>query len=153
MCEVTSGDVTGQAQLELTAKGRDLAQDQEATVPIEQTVVFCVDGLTRTPRLYPSENLYKPRDLKDQGIPEVRAFPSRAPELDEIDIKDVIEVVRLDAGRTESPRQLPRINSIERRGRVFLEAVAIAYRAESGGTLQAAFTIDGRLSAEHEGWA
>ena len=75
---------------------------------------------------------------------------ARAPELDEIDIRDVIEVVRLDAGRTESPRQLLRINSIERRDRVFLAAVALAYRAESGGALQVAFAIDGRLSAEHE---
>ena len=147
---VTTADATGRRQVELTPKGKGLARDQEAIVPIEQTVVFCVDGLTRAPRFYPAESLYRPRELKDQGIPEVRAFPARAPELDEIEIKDVIEVVHLDAGRAESPRQLLRINSIERRDRVFLEAVALAYRAESGGTLQVAFAIDGRLSAEHE---
>ena len=88
-------------------------------------MVFCVDGLTRAPRFYPFESLDKPRDLKDKGVPEVRAFPARGPELDEIDIRDVIEVVRLDAGRAESPRQLLRINSIERRDRVFLGAVAL----------------------------
>ena len=147
---VRTADAAGQRQVELTAKGRDLSRDQEATVPVEQTVVFCVDGLTRAPRFYPFESLDKPRDLKDKGVPEVRAFPARGPELDEIDIRDVIEVVRLDAGRAESPRQLLRINSIERRDRVFLGAVALAYRAESGGALQVAFAIDGRLSAEHE---
>ena len=43
-----------------------------------------------------------------------------------------------------------RINSIERTDRVFLDAVALAYRAESGGSVQVAFAIDGRLSEEHE---
>ena len=149
--KVPSGaGATARRQVELTAKGEDLARGEEAIVPIEQTVVFCVDGLTRAPRFYPFERLYKPRDLRDLGIPEVRAFPARAPELDEIDIKDVIDVVRLDAGPAESPRQLLRINSIERRDRVFLDAVALAYRAESGEALQVAFAIDGRLSEEHE---
>ena len=141
---------TGRQQIELTAKGTDLARGEEAIIPTEQTVVFCVDGLTRSPRFHPSERLYRPRDLRDQGFPEVRAFPARGPELDEIDIKDVIAVVRLDAGRAESPRQLLRINSIERTDRVFLDAVALAYRAESGGSVQVAFAIDGRLSEEHE---
>ena len=138
------------SQIELTSKGRELASDLEATVPLEQTVIFCVDGLTRSPRFHPSESLYKPLDLREQGIPEVRAFPARPPNLDEIDIKDVIEVVRLDAGRADTPRQLLRINSIERRDRVFLEAVALAYRAELGNALHVAFAIDGRLSQKHE---
>ena len=136
--------------VELTPKGRDVALEQEIAGPVEQTVVFCVDGLTRVPRLYAAENLRKPRDLKEEGLPEVKAFPARAPSLEEINIRDVIEVVRLDAGRAESPRQLLRINSVERRDRVFLMAVALAYRAESGGGLQVAFAIDGRLSVEHE---
>ncbi len=147
---VSAADTKGRQEIKLTSKGRDLARDQEATMPIEQTVVFYVDGLTRAPRFYPAESLYRPRELKEVGVPEIRAFPARAPGLEEIDIKDVIEVVRLDAGRAESPRQLLRINSIERRERVFLEAVALAYRAESGGTLQVGFAVDGRLSAEHE---
>lgn len=148
--KVLPDDVAGRWKIELTAKGRDVVRDQETTMPIEQTVVFCIDGLTRKPRFYSDENLYRPRELKDDGVPEIRAFPARPPELDEIDIKDVIEVVRLDAGRSESPRQLLRINSIERRDRVFLKAVALSYRSESGGTLQVAFAIDGRLSMEHE---
>ena len=148
--QVPPNGATDRQHIELTTKGSNLARDEEATVPVEQTIVFFVDGLTRAPRFYPSEVLHRPRDLKNQGIPEVRAFPARAPTLDEVDIKDVIDVVRLDAGRAESPRQLLRINSIERRDRVFLEAVALAYRAESGGALQVAFAIDGRLSSEHE---
>ena len=137
-------------KMELTTKGRHLARDLEAIVPVEQTVVFFVDGLTRAPRFYPSEILHRPTDLKNLGIPEIRAFPARPPTLDEVDIKDVIELVRLDAGRGDSPRQLLRINSIEKRDRVFLEAVALAYRADSGGALQVSFAIDGRLSTEHE---
>ena len=148
--KVLPDDVAGRGKIKLTAKGRDVAHDQETTMPIEQTVVFCIDGLTRKPRFYSDENFYRPRELKDGGVPEVRAFPARPPELDEIEIKDVIEVVRLDAGQSESPRQLLRINSIERRDRVFLKAVALSYRAESGDTLQVAFAIDGRLSTEHE---
>jgi hypothetical protein len=140
----------GEVAIELTTKGVHLAREQEIVVPMEQTIVFTIDGLTRKPRLYPAENLYKPRELRDAGLPEVRAFPSRAPELEEIDLKDVIDVVRLDNGRVDSPRQLLRVNSLERRDRLYLEAIALAYRAETGGTLQAGFAIDGRLSVEHE---
>lgn len=147
---IANGGTTKQRQVALTGKGTDLASAQEAVVPVEQTVVFHVDGLTRKPRLYPSESLYKPRELKELGISEVRAFPSRPPELEEIDIKDVIEVVRLDFGREESPRQLLRLNTVERRDRIFLEAVALAYRAETGGGVQIAFAIDGRISVDHE---
>ena len=64
---VRTGNAAGRRQVELTAKGRDLARDQESTVPVEQTVVFCVDGLTRAPRFYPFESLDKPRDLRDKG--------------------------------------------------------------------------------------
>jgi len=147
---VRFGPDASSARIEITAKGKELALDHGAIVPAEQTVVFYVDGLTRSPRFYPYKSLHRPKELRDKGIPEIRAFPARAPELDEINIQDVIKVVRLDAGRTESPRQLLRINSIERRDRVFLEAVALAYRAESGGALQVAFAIDGRLSIDHE---
>ena len=147
---VLPADTADRRQVELTTKGSDLARDEENTVPVEQTVVFYVDGLTRAPRFHPSDALHRPSDLKNLGIPEIRAFPARPPGLAELDIKDVIDVVRLDTGRGESPRQLLRINSVERRDRVFLEAVALAYRAESGGALQVAFAIDGRLSTEHE---
>ncbi|WP_054693905.1 hypothetical protein [Desulfosarcina cetonica] len=136
-------------KIELTPKGKLIADAQEQFSPLEQTVVFWVDGLTRKPRFYPFESLLKPRELKAEGIPEVRAFPARPPELHEIDIKDVIEVVRLDTGRAETPRQLLQITSIERRDRVFLDAVALAYRAETGGEVQVDFAIDGRLSREH----
>lgn len=136
--------------IELTAKGSQVAKDQEVVAPMEQTIVFTIDGLTRKPRLYPTQSLYRPRDLRDAGIPEVRAFPSRPPELEDIDLKDVISIVRLDAGRADSPRQLLRINSLERRDRLYLEAIALAYRADTGGALQASFAIDGRLSIEHE---
>lgn len=147
---VSPGTATAQRSISLTGKGKDIASDQEVVVPMEQTIVFSVDGLTRKPRFYPNESLYKPSELRDLGIPEVRAFPSRPPELDEFDIKDVVKIVKLDAGRDDSPRQLLRINSIERRDRLFLEAVALVYRAETGGAFQAAFAIDGRLSVEHE---
>ncbi len=140
---------TLQRRIELTKKGRETASAQEKVRPIEQTIVFWVDGLTRKPRFYPPESLHKPRDLKSAGIPEVRAFPARPPELHEIDIKDVIEVVRLDTGKAETPRQLLQISSVERRDQVFLDAVALAYRAEAGGEIQVDFAIDGRLSREH----
>lgn len=136
--------------IELTGRGAQVARNQEIVVPMEQTIVFTIDGLTRKPRLYPTEGLYKPRELRDAGMPEVRAFPSRPPELEGIDLKDVIDVVRLDAGRADSPRQLLRINSLERRDRLYLEAIALAYRADTGGALQASFAIDGRLSVQHE---
>ena len=146
---VPAASSTSRRKIELTAKGKQTALEQERVAPAEKTVVFWVDGLTRKPRFYPSESLYKPRDLKAAGIPEVRAFPVGPPEQQDIDIKDVIEVVRFDAGRGEAPRQLLQITSIERRDRVFLDAVALAYRAETVADIQVDFAIDGRLSREH----
>jgi hypothetical protein len=134
----------------LTSKGESTVREQESTVPMEQTIAFCVDGLTRRPRFYHTAVLSKPRDLREQGVPEIRSYPPRPPALNEIDVNDVISVVRIDAGAKESPRQLLCLNSIERRDRLFIEAIALAYRADTSGELQIGFSIDGRLSAEHE---
>jgi len=147
--QVSNESSTAKQIIKLTSKGKKISAEQEQIIPLEQTVVFCVDGLTRKPQFYPLEGLFKPRELKDLGVPEVRPFPARPPELHEIDIKDVIEIVRLDAGKDDTPRQLLQITSIERRDRVFLDAVALAYRAEEGVEIQVDFAIDGRLAREH----
>jgi len=137
-------------RLSLTEKGTLVVDQQEEIKPVEQTFPFTYDGLTRQPKWYDDSQLYTPRELKESGIEELRAFPARGPELHELDVRDVDEVLKLVAGKTETPTSLLKIISVERRQRLFNEAVALAYRSEDGEAIQIAFAIDGRTSELHE---
>src|SRR5689334_19943878 len=59
-------------------------------------------------------------------------------------------MVALAAGRTSEVFTLLRLSSIEKRVRLFYEAVALAYKSDDGSTVQIAFALDGRLSEPHE---
>jgi hypothetical protein len=140
----------GKEQLLLTAKGTRVCSEQEEIKPAEQTLPFTFDGFLRRPRWYGDFQLYAPKELKGLAIPELRAFPDRGPELLELNVREVEEVVSLAAGRSDNTLTLLRITSIEKRVRLFKEGVALAYRAEDGDDIQIAFAIDSRLSESHE---
>lgn len=50
---IATAQSTSDRTIELTPKGRDTATSLEQETPLEQTVVFLVDGLTRQPSFHP----------------------------------------------------------------------------------------------------
>lgn len=137
--------------IELTSKGTVAVSSATAIRPTENMVSFVVDGLTRKPTLVTEFPVHLPKDLKKEGIRLVRAFPARRPQIDELDLNDIEDALILgerDISRGEA--RLLRIRRIVRANRIYLKAIALIYRAESGGEVQVGFAIDGRGSEEHE---
>lgn len=134
----------------LTEKGNRVALEQQEIKPAEQTLPFTYDGFLRQPQWFNEFELYAPKELKERAIPELRAYPDRGPELHELDVQRVADVLSLAAGRPTQPVTLLRITSVEKRVRLFREAVALAYRSNDSDGVQIAFAIDGRLSELHE---
>lgn len=142
-------DPLGEA-LVLTERGKGVAEKEEEVRPVNQTLPFTFDAFLRRPRWHGESALLAPRELREQGIPPLRALPNGGPELSELRPRDVGEVVSLAAGRANETLTLLRLTSIEKRIRLYKEAVGLVYRADDTNEVQIAFAIDGRLSEPHE---
>lgn len=140
----------GGDRVSVTDRGRELLSERELVSPAEQTVWFPYDGLLRRPKWFGDTQLLRPSDLREQGIAAIRAIPARPPEVDELGAAEVSEVVRLAASAARSERQILRIQTVEKRYRMYLPALALFYRAVEGDEIQVGFAIEGRLSQEHE---
>jgi hypothetical protein len=136
-------------ELSLTKKSRLVIEGEQSIKPREQSVVFTYDGLTRLPRYF-GLPLFGPRELKGAGLREVRAFPARKPEADEVDVRALEETLELEAGTRRSEVKILRVRDIGRKENRFLPAVMLIYRAAMGAEVRVRFAVDGRLSVEHE---
>jgi len=136
--------------LDLTPRGTAVAAEQREIRPLEQSLPFTYDGFLRKPAWYDQAQLLAPKDLRDLNVPELRGSPDRGPEIEELDTRDVAEVVTLAFEKRDAPFTLLRILTVERRVRLYKEAVALAYRSEDGKNIQIGFALDGRLSESHE---
>jgi len=140
----------------LTTKGEITLRDAQIIVPEERTFTVNFDGLLRYVRWYGQleSNLLRPRDLRNQEIIEIRPFPAKPPELSQIQLSDVDQIIRQAESKLKSRRAQKRdllaLKAIERRERFFQPALALIYIAKDSDEVQVAFAIDGRLSDEHE---
>lgn len=136
--------------MSLTERGKQMVGDAAQFCPSEQTIWFPFDGLLRKPKWYGNMQFMEPSEARDRGMPQLRAVPARAPEVNELSTPEVSEVVRLAASVSQGDRQVLRMLTIERRSRKFLPAVALVYRAIQSDEVHIGFAIDGRISQEHE---
>ncbi len=136
--------------LALTDRGLWMIEEEADIRPAEQTLPFIYDAILRLPRWYGDAPLIAPRELRDFEIAPLRAYPDRGPELHEVNPREVGEVVALAAGRGHEGFTILKLLSIEKRVRLFKEAVALLYQADDSKERQIAFVIDGRLSEPHE---
>lgn len=143
----------------LTKKGEKTLREAKTTVPEERTFDINFDGLLRTPRWYGQleRSLLKPKDLRDKGILEIEPSPKGHPELSDLKIKDIDEIICkiLENARDWKPKNkqeldLLALKTIERRQRLFQPATALVYKAKDSNEIQVAFIVDNVLSGEHE---
>lgn len=133
----------------LTALGRT-AVNQEilaATTEIRRTVL--VDGWTRKPTVFRESELLSPRELATYGLPEMRAFPQRAPEAGELDPQEVQQGISLALRREEEDILLLSVARVERANRLYIPAVALVYKPEKRGNTRIEFVLNGRISPAH----
>jgi len=140
---------------QLTEKGKRTLKDAQTIVPEERTFDLNFDGLLRKARWYGKweKSLLKPIDLRQQEIIEIDPSPKKPPELPDIKLKDVDEIIsELEKKRSREQRDLDllALKAIERRQKFFQPALALIYKAKESDEVQVALAIDGILSPEHE---
>lgn len=127
----------------LTSKGREAVSKAMIIQPRRQTLNVAVDGITRRSLSGGRVDLLKPRDIRAFGLKEIRAFPNRAPDLDELLALD-LKAARPNRKREETVERVLSIAKLVRRHRWFREAVMLVYHAETGSDVQVRFAVDGR---------
>jgi hypothetical protein len=142
----------------LTKKGEVTLRQAKIIVPEERTFEINFDGLLRSPRWYGQfeKSLLKPKNLRDEGIVEIEPSPKRPPELSDLKIKDIDEIIKKnDKSRERNSKNshkqdLLALKAIERRQRFFQPSTALVYKAKDSEEIQIAFVVDAILSNEHE---
>ncbi|QMS87061.1 hypothetical protein HUN01_05525 [Nostoc edaphicum CCNP1411] len=142
----------------LTKKGEKTLQEARIIVPEERTFEINFDGLLRIPRWYGrlERGLLKPKNLRDEGLVEIEPSPKRPPELSDLKLKDIDNIIRQieeDNNRKSKIRQerdLLALKAIEKKPPFFQPATALVYKAKDSDEIQVAFIVDGIPSTEHE---
>jgi hypothetical protein len=129
--------------------GREILVSPQFERSEERVVSFDYDGLLRAPLLLrvPLE----PEQRRTAGLFELPANPARAPDVLELGEREpqVQELIREAREGRDQEADLLAVKGVLRRERVFREATLMLFRDEHGD-IQAAPTIDGKLSTEHE---
>jgi len=142
----------------LTKKGERTLREAKIIVPEERTFEINFDGLLRTPRWYGQfeRRLLKPKDLRDESIVEIEPSPKCPPELSDLKMKDIDEILKeiekFRERNSKNPQEqdLLALKAIERRQRFFKPSTALVYKAKDSDEIQIAFVVDEMLSNEHE---
>ena len=137
-------------ELALTKKGKSTLSEAELVMPEERTLEIEFDGLLRKPFFHSPVYPLKPRELKDNGMKEIPPFPTKRPEVENLDLQEVDNVIRQQDNVADEKKVLLAIKAIDYRQRFFMPAVALVYKAISGDEIQVAFVLDGRITENHE---
>jgi hypothetical protein len=144
---------------QLTKKGVLTLRDAKIIVPEERSFDINFDGMLRYPRWYGrlESSLLKDKNWREQGLLEINPLPNKRPEISDIKLKEVDEIIRQIESkskgrhnRANQNRDLIALKAIERRSRFFQPALALIYKAKDSDDVQVAFAIDGKISTEHE---
>ncbi|MBW4420719.1 MAG: hypothetical protein KME13_16030 [Myxacorys californica WJT36-NPBG1] len=140
----------------LSKRGQSTLREAKNIVPEERTFTVNFDGLLLHVKWYGrfESRLLRKRDLRDRGILEIPPSKYKPPELGDLKITDVDEVIRkieiASKVKREQERDLLALKAIERRDSFFLLAQALVYKSRTGDDPQVAFVVDGRLDSGYE---
>lgn len=149
-----SGEIGQRHQaLKLTNKGRNTLEQAELVVPEERTFDLDFDGLLRRTAMYPNEEIYSSRELRDMQVLEVPPSPAKAPQIDDLSLLEIdLLVKQISRLNRDGIRDLLSIRAIEKRKILYRYAVTLVYQSiiESGDLPQVTFVVDDRISEEYE---
>jgi len=77
-------------------------------------------------------------------------YPPKRPQLSDLDVREVERLVRALGNPDHRKRDLLAVKRIEHIQKLYLAAVALVYSIDTGSNTEVAFTIDGKLSQDHE---
>jgi hypothetical protein len=133
----------------LTPYGQRLLEAESEHQPQEEMILFDFDGIRRIPIWLGNESVLTPMDIAASGGIQIRPYPARPPEIQELRLSDVGKVIRRQAA-AESTRDILAINSFVRRRNVFREGVALIFQSRKTEQVQVGFVVGGQLSTDYE---
>ncbi|MBC1239569.1 phospholipase D-like domain-containing protein [Nostoc sp. 2RC] len=146
----------------LTKKGQTTLEEARIIIPEERSYQINFDKMLWKPRWYghweDNKSLLRLINLKKSNILEIPYYPARIPELADLNLKDVEKIIKENEKDGKRKREQERdfkrdfigLKKIERRENFFQPALALVYKQKQGNDWQITFTIDGRISEEHE---
>jgi hypothetical protein len=127
----------------LLDRGRDVLAQARESAPQDEMLVFLYDRLLRKPIRVGAEQLIVPANINPQSTIEIRPYPADGPELGELSLADVLQVLEQQAGgRASFGRDLLQLKRIVRRMRVYRQAIGLVYKKSRGADVQVAFVIE-----------
>jgi hypothetical protein len=132
-----------ETEIALTARGHDVLSKAKESSPQDEMLVFLYDRLTLKPVRLPPEQLLVPLNVDSKRTIEIRPYPAEGPEIDQIGLPDVLQVLTQQAGgRGAFGRDLLRLKRIVRRVRLYRPGVALVYKKVRSSEIQIAFIVD-----------
>lgn len=140
---------TGNGKLALTEHGSKESTLYSRSRPFEQQITFDYDGITRKVILGKNNSYLAPKEVKADGLVEIRPIPARRPNEDEIELGEVSEHLKQFTRISDSSIDLLRVRRITRGTRLFYMATMLIYKDSATNNYEAAFVIDGKISEAH----
>jgi hypothetical protein len=132
-----------ETKIALTARGHDVLAKAKESSPQDEMLVFLYDRLTLKPVRLPPEQLLAPSNVDSKRTIEIRPYPAEGPDIDQIGLPDVLQVLTEQAGgRGVFGRDLLRLKRIVRRVRLYRPGVALVYKKVRSSEIQIAFIVD-----------
>ncbi|MEJ1935736.1 hypothetical protein WDZ92_36550, partial [Nostoc sp. NIES-2111] len=132
----------------LSDRGQDVLSEARESSPQDEMLVFLYDRLLCHPVRLAPDQVVTPALVDAQRVIEIRPYPAEGPEVDQLSMPDVLQVLEQQGGgRQAFGRDLLRIKRIVRRVRLFRPAVALVFRKLRSSDIHIDFIVDG---ARHE---
>lgn len=139
---LASVDDAGQSVV-LLDKGKAVLEKQRESAPQDEMLVFLFDGLLRKPVWLGSEALFTPADIDPSVAIEVRPYPAAPPELTDLALPDVVQVIeKQNGGKASFGKDILRLKRVVRRVRLFRMGVALVFRKPKTSDIQISFVVD-----------
>ncbi|OZD87761.1 hypothetical protein CH260_24785 [Rhodococcus sp. 05-2256-B2] len=144
----TFGD-SKEVRYRITERGQRVLSEQSEVRRTEPTLHLAYDGLLRRFDLVDRTDRWRPRDLRDNEIVEVRPAPIDPPEIGPDDTAEVRPILK----RVSAVSNFDLITVLEidgKRSRFFKKALALVFEStDSVSELSVQIAVDGRLVAEY----
>ncbi|MCK2238960.1 MULTISPECIES: hypothetical protein [unclassified Crossiella] len=133
-----------------TESGKKLLRDMSEISIQDKTINIPYDGLTNQYKIVDNTLRWRPRDLRDENVLEIPAFPADPPEVYASDTAAIAGAIKEITNKIDI--EVITVTGVDgRRSRFFVRGIALVFQSvDSPNEFQVRFAIDGRPSEEHD---
>ncbi|MEV7063298.1 phospholipase D-like domain-containing protein [Streptomyces collinus] len=134
----------------VTEHGQKVLSDLAEITPEERTLRLAYDGLARTYTVVEKAMRWRPRDLRQNDILEIPAFPVDPPSVGPKDTSDIGSTLR-SVTETAEHELLTAMGLDGKREKFFVRAISLVFQSvDRPEEIHVSFAIDGRVSEQHD---